>query len=164
MKTYREWSPTTFDIKGLNLPDQQDWLVLPVLVTRDTPEGSIDNSNFLVAKERLTAIDPNQEDWERHSFNHWACGHFEILIARPGSACAQAGEEIESALQDYAILDEMDWSQREHEAMCESWKALSVRDRAELIRRKGNVSIFAARRAEIPDDYAIEETLRSWIE
>lgn len=95
MKTYRDWSPTAFDIKGLNLPDQQDWLVLPVLVTRDTPEGSIDDSNFRVAQEMLTAIDPDQQDWERHSFNHWGPGWFDILIVSPGTACARAAQEIE---------------------------------------------------------------------
>lgn len=121
MKTYREWSPTTFDIRGLNLPDQQDWLVCPVLITRDTPEGSIDDSNWHALIKALKAADPEGEDYETHTFNHWGPGWFEIVIVRPGSKAARCAEEIEGALADYPVIDDMDYAEREHEACYEDW-------------------------------------------
>ena len=49
------------------------------------------------------------------------------------------------------LLDEMDWSEREWNAACGVWEQASVRDRMDYCKRAG-VSIFAARRAELPQD------------
>ena len=43
MQTYREYSPTSFDVKGLALDDRQDWLVLGVSKTRDSEPRALSN-------------------------------------------------------------------------------------------------------------------------
>ena len=61
-------------------------------------------------------------DFEIHRFGHWACGWFEIMIVRPGSQCAKQAQAIESALAGYPVLDEDDFSDREHAAANEAWE------------------------------------------
>ena len=119
MSTYAQWSPTGFDTKGLNLPDRQDWIVGPCMLTRDS--GPMSESNFAVMVGALREAGPVNEDYEVHSFNHWACGWFEIAIARPDTACAKAMESIKERLENYAILDEDDLSSRESEAAYENF-------------------------------------------
>ena len=52
---------------------------------------------------------------------------------------------------DYPVLDEMDFSEREFSRAAECWKAFSLCQRAEACHRY-RVSIFAARRDEVPQD------------
>jgi len=147
MQRYAEYQPTTFDRKGIALPDQQDWLVLPVMQTRDS--GPLDESNFAVALDSVGGED--SDDVEVHRFGHWGPGWFEIIIVRPESQAAKEAEEIESALADYPILSEDDHSRREYERAGEYWDQCSLSDRIEWCARF-DVSIFAARRNEIPED------------
>lgn len=60
-------------------------------------------------------------------------------------------QEIERALEDYPLLDEDDFSAREHEQASETWLHISLRERIELC-AKYRCSIFSARRDEIPRD------------
>src|SRR5690349_11232303 len=106
MKPYREFRPTGFDPRGLALDDQQDWLVLPC--TRNRDSDCLTESNFDAALKQLGG---ESDDCEVHRFRHWACGWFEIIIVRPGSAAEKEAHEIEAALDDYPVLDEMDLSE-----------------------------------------------------
>lgn len=145
LKRYRDWAPSQFDTRGLNLPDRQDWIVAPVIRTRDS--GVLEESNFASALESLGG---ESETVEVHRFGHWGPGWFEILLVDPSRAESVA--EIACALADYPILNEHDHSEREWEAACECWASFSVRERVQAIKRHGNgeVSIFAARRDEFP--------------
>jgi len=98
MQTYREFRPTGFDVAGLGCDDRQDWLVGPCSITRDS--GILDLSNWHSMIADFERIDPDGEDHEIHSFGHWACGWFEIMLIRPNSAVAQSAEEIEGALEN----------------------------------------------------------------
>jgi hypothetical protein len=89
MQTYSQYRPTGFDSRGLGLPDRQDWLVLPVIQTRDS--GPLEQSNFASA---LKAVGGESETVEVHRFGHWGPGWFEIIIVAPGSEAARIGEEI----------------------------------------------------------------------
>lgn len=51
MGKYKDFSPTGLDSMGLGLPNRQDWLVAPVVRTRDS--GPLEESNFEVALEIL---------------------------------------------------------------------------------------------------------------
>jgi len=146
LMTYREWRPTGLDARGLGLPDRQDWFVLPVMQTRDS--NALDESNFATALERLGG---ESDAVEVHRFNHWGPGWFEIILAAPGTPEASIAEDIDRALADYPVLDEMDYSEREFERAAECWERFSLRQRMEACHRF-RVSIFAARRDEIPDD------------
>jgi hypothetical protein len=66
MKKYKDYSPTEFDCKGLNLPDKQEWLVVPVMQTRDS--GPLELSNFRTALKMLC---DESENVEVHRFGHW---------------------------------------------------------------------------------------------
>jgi hypothetical protein len=46
MQEYKDFRPTAFDHKGAFLADNQNWLVIPVMQTRDS--GPLDLSNFEV--------------------------------------------------------------------------------------------------------------------
>ena len=149
MITYREFSPTPFDHAGAFLPERHEWFVAPVSITRDTDSGDRDMSNFRVLEKELDEMDPEFEDHENHSFNHWGPGWFEIILVRPGSDCCSRVEETERALEDYPVLDEEDLSEREHDSACRSWEWLSMKERMETCARQ-NVSVFAARRNDLP--------------
>jgi hypothetical protein len=151
MQLYDKFAPTGFDPKGLALYDQQDWLVAPCGRNRDS--GLLDRSNFK-ALENLLEATPN-EDWELHRFGHWACGWFEIIIVRPGSPAETIAREVESALDNYPVLNDEDYSTAVYEAESEYWCGLSIGDRVQLIQRRdrwlGACSVFAARRDEVPE-------------
>jgi len=121
MKTYKEWSPTEYDRKGLNLPDRHNWLVCPVILTRDS--DCLEESNFEAC---LSSLGRESETLERHEFNHWACGWFAILLLHP--ARQSEGEAIEERLEDYPVLNEDDFSRREWDAYAESWAKHGARE------------------------------------
>lgn len=116
MQTYSEYRPTCFDVRGLALPDRQSWLVLPCSRTRDS--GPLDQSNF---ESAVKALGGESDTVEVHRFGHWGPGWFELIIVDPTSPQAQIAEQLESALADYPILDEMDCSQREWDDYTEAW-------------------------------------------
>lgn len=118
MKTYAEFRPTQFDSRGLGLPEQQDWLVAPCGTNRDA--GALTRSNF---KCQLKALGGESETVEVHRFGHWGPGWFEIVLIDPKDAeRVKIAESIESALEDYPVLDDMDFSQEEHDEANEVWK------------------------------------------
>ena len=130
MKRYSEWAPTQHDTRGLGLKDRQDWIVAPVIRTRDS--GPIDESNFAAALALLGGEDAGQDEngengtIEEHCFNHWGPGWFEIILAHPSHE--NELEAIKERLEGYPILDEDDLSERELEAQGEAWESYAHRD------------------------------------
>jgi hypothetical protein len=110
MRTYAEFRPTAFDCAGLALEDRQGWLVAPCGHNRDST--LLAESNWAAQEKAL----PEGDDVEVHRFGHWANGWFELTIVRPGSAAAKEAVEIESALANYPVLSDEDYSAREFEA------------------------------------------------
>lgn len=82
-----------------------DWIVGPVGRERDY--GTIAESNWQVATERLLQVDPDQNDHRVLRFGHFAVGWVEELATRPGSECARRAENMRESLEGYPILDEM---------------------------------------------------------
>jgi hypothetical protein len=84
--------------------------------------------------------------------NHWAVGWVEWIAIHESDtdALAKADEQC-GRLANYPVLDEDDWGRREYEAQCETWEQASLRDRLDYCQRAG-ISIFAARRSELPQD------------
>lgn len=130
MDTYSKFRPTGFD-SHINFDnDREAWLVLPCGRNRDSE--CLDESNFATA---LKILGGEREDVEVHRFGHWACGWFEIILVRPDSAAAKEAEEIEAALANYPVLDDNDYSEREHEAANETWRVCYTdKKRIEYIR------------------------------
>jgi hypothetical protein len=130
MRTYKEWSPTPYDQRGLNADDLERgaWLVLPTIRTRDS--GPLERCNFTAALEQLGG---ESDTVEIHRFGHWACGWLEIVLVDPSRlADAQA---IEDRLADYPVLDEDALSDLEFEEAAEAWEAMRPSDRIDWLRR-----------------------------
>lgn len=132
MKRYQEWAPTGFDHKGLNGDrlDRNEWFVGPCMLDRDSSLLAQSNWCALIA---ILATEGQTDggDYEVHRFGHWACGWFEIVLIRPGTAACAAAERVQDALCDYAVLDDSDFSEREERARIETWDNANLRDRAD---------------------------------
>lgn len=147
LRPYADWAPTSFDRSGAFLPDRQHWLVMPVSQTRDS--DTLSESNFAAA---LTALGGESDTVEVHRFGHWGPGWVEIIIMDPADAARVAvAEELVGRLENYPVLNEDDWSRREYDRAYEWWMACGRRERIRVC-AKYRVSIFAARRDEIPED------------
>jgi hypothetical protein len=147
MQTYSKFRPTGFDCAGLGCDDQQDWLVAPVGVNRDS--DCLTRSNWAVVTADLESKGAN--DVRIHRFGHWACGWFEVCLVRPGSVAAQAAEGLEGALADYPVASDEHFSDLETNEAYEYWSAMSLRERVQCCQR-ARVNVFAARRAgEVPE-------------
>lgn len=104
------------------------------------------------------------------SASHWACGWIEtLLIHESDTAAIEKAEELLQQIADYPVLDDEDFSRREYEYAREVWTSLLVSDRLEYIQRYNAqlsdyynpISIFAARRDEMPrdEDGSLQEEL-----
>jgi len=144
MQKYGEYRPTQFDPKGSFLREQGDWLVIPCGRNRDSL--CLDESNFHTA---VTLLGGESETVEIHRFGHWACGWYEIIIVKPEGWAADIAAKIEADLDNYPVLDEDDWTNRESEAKWEYWDSLPLSIKVDECRDAG-VSIFAAR-GSIPE-------------
>lgn len=154
MNTYRTFQPTGFDVKGLNAESRGigDFLVLPCGQNRDS--GQLEQSNFAVALEMLGG---ESDTVQVHRFGHWACGWFELLLVDPtDTAHVAIAEDIEASLADYPVLNDEDFSNREYEAAAKYWEQMSVRARVQWLERERDISVFAARRDELPQDIDIQ--------
>lgn len=141
MQTYSKFRPTDLDIAGLGCPDQQDWLVAPVSVNRDS--GPLERSNWRIVLQDLESYDTG-EDLQVHRFGHWGPGWFEIILIRPGTKCAKIAEQWENALADYPVACESDYSELEYEEAQSIWEnCYNNKERLEYIRE--NYSDFEPR-------------------
>ena len=87
------------------------------------------------------------------SASHCMCGWVEYIIVRkdsPESLLKVAGE-IFCAISEYPIFDEEAYGEACYEAICEYWGNARLQDRIEYC-QDAEVSIFAARRDEIPEE------------
>lgn len=112
---YAEYAPTQFDPRGLNLPDRQDWIVLPCSQTRDSEAAT--RANF---KAALAMAEDAGFDVETHRFGHWGPGWVEIILVAPSEAATAFVEDMERGLEDYPILDEHAWAEEELEDQIQS--------------------------------------------
>lgn len=117
METFGKFRPTQFDAAGLGTnPENENWLVLPVSRTRDS--GALAESNFDAA---LKMLGGESDNVEVHNFGHWGPGWFEIIAINPDCPeILKIAESIESSLENYPVLDESDFSSREHAELLET--------------------------------------------
>jgi hypothetical protein len=135
LQTYSDFQPSGFDVKGLGLADRQDWLVGPVTTNRDA--GCLQRSNWEVVTEDIAKADPDGTDHEKHSFNHWACGWFEIVIVRPGSKAHECAAKWECALSDYPVASDHHFSDLETNEIYDYWAGMSASERVYYLRKAG---------------------------
>lgn len=132
-----------------------------LIVSRHRDDDDLTESNWAYVCKTLKAeaYDEGTEGYAtRPNVYHWRAGHcmvgwVEYLMVRqdaPESVLKDA-EAILKRLDAYPALDEDDWSEREYNSAMDYWASMSVRDRIYLLKDSGT-SIFAARRAELPQD------------
>lgn len=126
---FDQYQPTTLDQRGLGSEEQPDWGVV-MTFTPDTA-GILDTSNWEVLQECLAVANPSGDDYDVHSFAHWAT-RFELLIVRPGTPAYAEAVRCVDSLANYPILCDQDYSRREceaqSEAVSEACRGLSVTD------------------------------------
>jgi hypothetical protein len=135
---------------------------------------ALTRSNYIRAKEMLEAVVKKLGDaaWkddecllQESSANHWAVGWVEGLLVHKDAPeeLLREADEIVCALADYPVLDEGHFSEMEHEEVCRTWENMDRRDRIQACKRC-RISIFAARRDELPqdDDGSLYDYLRQW--
>jgi hypothetical protein len=84
--------------------------------------------------------------------SHWAVGWVEaIYVHQADHKALGIAKEITDKLEDYPVLDESDWSELEYETAADYWASMRVEDRLYYC-QKHDVSVFAARRSELPED------------
>jgi len=98
--------------------DRENWCLV---YTRSRDSGILELSNASVIEKALEDFDEDECVAERH--NHWACGWVEgyaIRVYKLGTKevtkAFAAYAELKLSLDEYPILDEADYSEREYEA------------------------------------------------
>ena len=120
MIKYKDYAPTGFDAKGLagERNGISEFFVAPVIKTRDA--DCLERANF---DAFLKALGGESKSVQLHSFNHWACGYFDIILISPrAKAKLKIAEAIEAELANYPIVDEELFSRYESE---EQWENLT---------------------------------------
>lgn len=117
-----------------------------VVMTRNRDSGLLTNHNWDVALGELRG---ESENVVIHRFGHWAYGWWEALCVTPEKQAE--GQAIVDRLEDYPLLDEGGFSEKEWEAANKYWDELSLPERVELCQQAG-VSVFAARHSGIPSE------------
>lgn len=137
---YTSWRPTAMDPKGLGLDDRQQWLVTPGIRSRDS--GILEQSNFDCL---LKILGGEGEHVEVHRFGHWGPGWFEIIIVDPEAPekiLVALGEAV-CALGSYPILNDDDFSERESNAVLDSWELMSLGDKIDYVTKAGGCYLLA---------------------
>lgn len=132
MERYRDYRPTQFDIKGLGARKHRIgyWYVFPIILTRDA--DILTQSNFEVISKDLGA--DKVPGVAIHSFNHWGCGYFDLILINPWNKSAvEKAEDWVSHLLSYPVADDNDYSNRVHEARNEYISNDGIRDLTERL-------------------------------
>lgn len=124
----------------------------------------LEKCNFEAFRKVIDDAHPQGDDGESSAIeraSHWACGWVDSLLLNPDyPTVVRAAKECLAEMENYPILDERAYSEAEHEAMCEYWDGMSLRERIRLCAYEG-VSILAARRDYWPDE--VHEKLSQWV-
>ncbi len=126
-----------------------DWPEYFVFLSQHRDSDALTRSNFTCGLARLGGeSDTVRVVRERH----WAVGWVEwIAVHESDTAACQKADDILSKLDAYPVMDEDHFSELEWSEAVDYWRSLTVRERADICRDAG-VSIFAARRADLPQD------------
>ena len=120
MQRYKDWAPGPGDIKGKGLHHLDnpymfnEWLVAPLIKTRDCDLLSQSNWDYVI-KLLEGSEDEDYDDYEVMSWNHWACGWFDMIVVKQGTRAHLLMNEVETSLESYPALDEEEWMKREYD-------------------------------------------------
>lgn len=129
MILYKNFQPSPFDIKGLGLPERQNWIVCPCMQSRDS--SLLERCNF---EAQLKILKGESETCEVHNFNHWGPGWIEICLVHPDRENEVI--DLEAGLENYPVLDDDALSSMEYDEYIESWESYGCREFIKKISKK----------------------------
>jgi hypothetical protein len=109
--------------RAKEMNDAQDWAII---YTHNRDSGLLDQSNAQVIEKALESFTEGDDpDVVMESHSHWAVGHvdgFSIRVFRTGqiTEAFRTYHNLAEAMDQYPILDETDYSNREYEATLEN--------------------------------------------
>ena len=109
--------------RGYDLDDSKSWTIV---YTHNRDSGLTDQSNAKTIADDLEQFtEADDPDVVPESHSHWACGWvdgFSIRVFRDGKITNAFRKycELMNSLEDYPILDETDYSNREYDAAIEN--------------------------------------------
>jgi hypothetical protein len=110
-------------IRARDVDVPEDWAII---YTHNPDSGLLDQSNAaVIIKAMQSFADANDPDVVFESHSHWAVGHvdgFSIRVFKHGeiTPAFQRYHDLATALEEYPILDESEYSDREYEATLEN--------------------------------------------
>lgn len=105
---------------------------LYVLLGRNRDSDLLTESNWDCALERLGG---ESETVKIVRFGHWACGWIEYLCVRAESKAYKIAQDIDMELENYPVLDEDEFSEREDNEAQRVWKEFyDVSERVAYVR------------------------------
>lgn len=112
--------------RSRDLEDADQWAIV---YTSHRDSGLLDQSNHAEITKRLAPFTEGDDpDVVFESHSHWAVGHidgFSIRVVKADETITPAFEElcrIKAALEDYPVLSESDFSEREYVAALENYR------------------------------------------
>ncbi len=111
-------SPSGFDSLS-NYVGQTEFPGWDCFLTQNRESSVLETCNFA---EGLKALGGESDDVHVHRFGHWACGWWEALAVKQGTAAHTLAVEMEARLADYLVLDEEAFSQAEQEEADLIWR------------------------------------------
>lgn len=91
-------------------PSMGDWVVV---IGRNRDSDILAESNFQAALDQLGG---ESKHVQVHRFGHWGCGWIELILVSPTSVkYLKKAKAIKEQLDQYPVLDEEDYSERETE-------------------------------------------------
>lgn len=98
--------------------DREDWLVG---LGHNRDSNDLEESNFEVF---LHGLGGESDTVAVERFGHWGCGWIEVVLIKPGAEDKiEAAEEMLAALEDYPVLDDGDFCEREHAHAERVWES-----------------------------------------
>jgi hypothetical protein len=152
-QTYSQFRPTQYD-RNIELGGRAGWLVLPVSRNRDS--DTLANANWESVSREL---DSKRLEYEKHSFNHWANGWFEIILVKPTRKAQKYASELETRLASCGILDEELYSSMQWVETFETFDKCTRLDLARYVETRYELKLFAT-----PDFIRADAILADWLE
>lgn len=121
-----------------------------VIYSRNRGSTILENTNFTAILEDLGG-EGDLVRVIRHG--HWMCGWIEYITVDDTAPDTLLDRcvDIVRVLKGYPVYSDDRYSEAQYEAICEHWVAAILNDRIDYCRDAG-VSIFAARRDDVPMD------------
>lgn len=162
MLTFKEFKNKTWlkemnESKGLDGFDNysgaadQEWCNYVVLLGRSRDSEILEESNFECALEQLGGESKNVHV-ER--FGHWGCGWFELILVNPKHKAIKKAYEIYKGLQNYPIVDEDDFGEKEYEYQS-NYANQSKKDLAKAISKHFKIK-FSSKLVQLAFDLQME--------